>query len=689
MSIAVRRSSLFAALAFIAACSTPSVTTNTAASAPTPASGDFLAANLDTTVSPAVDFFQYANGGWLKRHPIPASEASWGIGNEVREQLYVNLRKINEESAAANAAPGSDAQKIGDFWATAMDTVKIEQQGIHPLDAELARIDAIRNANDVMNVTFAEGPLQVGPFFGFYVYQDEKRSDVQAAHLSQGGLGMPERDFYFNPDTGVARIRGEYVKHIAHTLQLLGRDAAAASKAAQDVMTFETALAKASRKLEDLRDPVANYNKMTPAQLTSKYTPNIDWSARLGTWGLRPDSVIVGQPEFFTALQGLINSTPIPVLQDYLRYQLVTTYSPYLSSQFYNEYFDFYGRTLNGQREPRARWKRVLDVQGNAMGMVLGRLFVGEYFSPRAKQRYADMVEAIRTAYKERISRLTWMSDSTKARALAKLATVYPKVGYPDKWKDYSALVVGRNSYVENMMNANRWAFNDNISKFGKPVDRTEWGMTPQTYNAYYNPSNNEIVLPAAIFTIPGVPDSAVDDAVAYGYVAASTIGHEITHGFDDEGRKFDAKGNLTDWWTAADAANFEKRADLIAKQFDAYEPMPGLHVNGKAGTGENIADLGGVLLGLDAFKKTKQYQEGKKIGGLTPLQRYFLGYAIGWMSQQRDESLRSQLLSDVHSPAKYRVIGPMSNVPEFYQAFGVKPGQPMWRPDSARVQIW
>ena len=683
MNIAVRRSSFFVASALIAACSTPSVTTNTA-----PASGDFLAADLDTTVSPAVDFFQYANGGWLKRHPIPASEASWGIGNEVREQLYVNLRQINEQSAAAKAAQGSDAQKIGDFWATAMDTVRIEQQGIHPLDSELARIDAIKSTDDVMDATFAQFPL-LGPLFGFYVYQDEKRSDVQAAHLFQGGLGLPERDFYFNPDTGVTRIRREYVSHIARTLQLLGRDPASARKAAQDVMTFETALAKASRKLEDLRDPVANYNKMTPAELTSKYTPNIDWSARLASWGLRPDSVIVGQPEFFTALQSLMRSTSIPVQQDYLRYQLLTAYSPYLSNQFYNEYFSFYGRTLNGQREPRARWKRVLDVQGNAMGMVLGRLFVKEYFSPTAKQRYTDMVEAIRTAYRERITRLTWMSDSTKARALQKLATVYPKVGYPDKWKDYSALVVGRNSYAENMMNANRWAFNDNISKFGKPVDRTEWGMTPQTYNAYYNPSNNEIVLPAAIFTIPGVPDSAVDDAVAYGYVAASTIGHEITHGFDDEGRKFDAKGNLTDWWTAADAANFEKRAELIAKQFDAYEPMPGLHVNGKAGTGENIADLGGVLLGLDAFKKTKQYQEGRKIGGLTPLQRYFLGYAIGWMSQQRDESLRSQLLSDVHSPAKWRVLGPMSNVPEFYQAFGVKPGQPMYRADSLRVQIW
>ncbi len=683
MSNSLTRSCLLPVVCAAAACS-PAVTTSSA-----PARTDFLAADLDTTVSPAVDFFQYANGGWLKRHPIPASEAAWGIGNEVREQLYVNLRQINEQSAATNAAPGSDAQKIGDFWATAMDTARIEQQGIHPLDAELARIDAIRSPGDAIDVAFAEGPLQVGPFFSFYVYQDERKSDVMAVHLSQGGLGLPERDFYFNPDTGVARIRDEYVKHIARTLQLLGRDPASAQTAAQNVMAFETGLAKASRKLEDLRDPVANYNKMAPVTLTSKYTPSIEWVGRLASWGVRPDSVIVGQPEFFTAMQSLIQSTAVPALQDYLRYQLITTYSPYLSSAFYNERFSFYNRILNGQKEPRARWKRVLDAEGDAMGMVLGRIFVKEYFPPAEKQRYADMVEAIRTAYRERINRLTWMSDSTKARALQKLAAVYPKVGYPDKWKDFSALVVGRNSYAENMMNANRWAFNDNISKFGKPVDRTEWGMTPQTYNAYYNPSNNEIVLPAAIFTIPGVPDSAIDDAVAYGYVAAGTIGHEITHGFDDEGRKFDAAGNLTDWWTAADAANFEKRSEVMAKQFDAYEPMPGLHINGKAGLGENIADYGGVLLGLDAFRKTKQYQEGKKIGGLTPLQRYFLGYAIGWMSQQRDESLRSQLLSDVHSPAKWRVLGPISNVPEFYQAFGVKPGQPMYRADSVRVQIW
>lgn len=672
-----------AAVVLISACS-PSVTTTNP-----PAQPDFLQANLDTTVSPGVDFFQYANGGWLKRNPIPNTESSWGIGNVVREQLYLNLRNINEQSAAASSAPGTDQQKIGDFWATAMDTAKADRLGIHPLDPVLAQIDAIRNANDAMDVAFALNPLQVGPFFSFGVYQDERKSDMMSVHLSQGGLGLPDRDFYVNPDTGVAHIRAEYVAHIARTLKELGRDDAGAKTAAANVMAFETSLAKASRKLEDLRDPVANYNKMTPALLNSKYTPSIAWAERLAVWNLRPDSVVVGQPEFFSALQTLVQATPVPVLQDYLRFQLITSYAPYLGSAQYAERFSFYNRVLNGQREPRLRWKRVLDAEGDAMGMVLGRIFVKEYFPPVAKKRYADMVEAIRTAYRERITRLDWMSDSTKARALQKLATVTPKVGYPDKWKDYSALVVGRNSYAENMMNAARWGFNDNVSKFGKPVDRTEWGMTPQTYNAYYNPSNNEIVLPAAIFTVPGVTDAQVDDAVAYGYAAAGTIGHEITHGFDDEGRQFDAAGNLTDWWTSADATKFQARANVMEKQFDAYEPMPGLHINGKASLGENIADYGGVLLGLDAFKKTAQYREGKPIGGLTPVQRYFLGYALGWLSQQRDESLRRGLLSDVHAPAKWRVLGPLANIPEFYDAFGVKPGQPMWRPDSLRVRIW
>lgn len=650
---------------------------------------DFLQANLDPKTDPGVDFFQYANGGWLARNPIPASESAWGIGNAVTDQIHLSLRKVNEAAAAGPRTPGSDEQKIGDFWATAMDEALADRVGTQPLIDEFRRIDAIDGPRRTLDAAFALQSIGVEPFFGFYVGQDEKDSAAMAVHLGQGGLGLPERDFYFNDDEGVANIRKEYVAHLARVLILLGRHPDRATGDAEAVMRLETALATASRKLEDLRDPQANYHKMAPAELTRWHTPAIDWAGRFSAWGVAPSYVIVGQPEFFAALDGLLRSTSPGVLRDYLRLQLITAYADTLGRGFDDENFRFYGQVLSGQKQQRARWKRVLDTEDTAMGMVLGRIFVGEYFPASAKQRYVDMVEAIRATYRDRIDRLEWMSPATKAKARAKLAAIVPKVGYPDRWPDFSTLVVGRDSYAGNMMNAARWHFADRLSKLGKPVDRSEWVMTPQTYNAYYNPSNNEIVLPAAIFTVPGVPDALVDDAVAYGYAGASTIGHEITHGFDDEGRQFDAAGNLEDWWTAQDAKRFEQRAERMVKQFDAYEPLPGLHINGKASLGENIADYGGVLLGLEAFRKTEQYRKGETIGGLTPLQRYFLGYALGWMSQPREEVLRARLLSDVHAPAKWRVLGPMSNIPEFYEAFGIKPGAPMFRPAEERVNIW
>jgi putative endopeptidase len=428
---------------------------------------------------------------------------------------------------------------------------------------------------------------------------------------------------------------------------------------------------------------------MAPAELTRKYTPSIAWLKRMQEWQLAPSYVIVGQPEFFSGLQAQLARTPVATLRDYLRLQLVDAYSPYLSKAFDDEHFSFYAQVLSGQKEQRPRWKRVIDAENTAVGMVLGRVFVKEYFPAATKQRYSDLVEAMRKAYDERIDKLDWMSPATKAKAHEKLARMTKKVGYPDKWKDYSALIVARNSYAENLRNADLWLFNDALSKFGKPVDRTEWDMTPQTYNAYYNPSNNEIVLPAAQFAIPGFKDDQIDDAIVYGYAAASTIGHEMTHGFDDEGRQYDAAGNLANWWTKEDAVKFNQRAAVMVKQFDAYEPLPGLHINGKASLGENIADFGGLLIGLDAFKKTAQYREGKKIAGYTPLQRYFLAYGLSWLFEEREALLRRTLLSDVHAPPKWRVNGPLSNIPEFYEAFAVKPGQPLYRDAAQRVRIW
>jgi putative endopeptidase len=661
--------------------------TTAAAAPPVP---DVVAANIDTSIDPGDDFFSYANGTWLKANPIPASESNWGIGKLVDEDLYTKLRAISERAAAnTSAVPGSDERKVGDFWDMAMDQTRADALGIKPIEAQLAHIDAIKDRAGVLDLAFALQRENLDPFFSFGIAQDEKASDVMAVYLAQGGLGLPDRDYYFGTEAGTVKARAAYVLHLGNVLKLLGADTASAVSRAQAIMAFETSLAKVSRPLAQLRDPQKNYNKMSPSRLTRQYTPSIAWSARMKVWKLAPGYLIVGQPEFFAGLESALSSATLPTLRDYLRIRLIDAYAPYLSTAFDTEHFDFYGRVLSGQKEQRPRWKRALDAQNEALGMVLGRIFVKEYFPESTKQRYSNLVEAIRTAYSERIDRLDWMSAATKAKAHEKLAKVKKKVGYPDKWKDYSALLVARNSYAENARNAHIWAFNDALSKFGKPVDRSEWDITPQTYNAYYNISNNEIVLPAAIFAIPGFKDSDVDDAVVYGYAAASTIGHELTHGFDDEGRQFDADGNLVDWWTAQDAARFKQRAEVMVRQFDAYEPLPGIHINGEATLGENIADFGGLVIGLDAFRKSAQYRAGLKIAGLTPEQRYFLGYALGWLYEDRSERLRKELLSDVHSPPKWRVNGPLSNIPAFYDAFKVKPGQPMYRPAADRVRIW
>ena len=677
--------SLFTLL-LVAACGQ----NETARQAAPPPSLDLLASHVDSMVNPGENFFLFANGAWLKANPIPASESGWGIGNLVVDELRAKIRTINEEAAHAHAAAGSDQQKISDYWTTGMDSAKADRLGTAPLDELLQQIDGITNAQEAFAVAGALNRAGADVLYGGSVAQDAKNSEVMAVGLWQGGLGLPDRDYYFNPEAGVARNRAAYPGHIARMLMFTGQDSASAAKAGAAVFAFETELAKRSRTLDALRDPWANYNKMAVAGKLKATTPHMDWRALLDSYGLvHCDTVIVGQPEFLATLDDLLQRTPVATVKNYFRYHLLSAFAPQLSSAIDRENFAFYATLLNGQKEQRPRWKRVLDSEGGDIGMVVGKVFVKDYFPERSKKRYNDLVEAVRNAYRNRIQALDWMSAATKEKALGKLNAMGKKVGYPDVWKDYGTLQVDTMSYAANVLAANRWHFDDQVAKWGKPVDRTEWDMTPQTYNAYYNPSNNVIVLPAGIFLLPGLPDSLADDALVYGYAAASTIGHEITHGFDDEGRQFDAKGNLAPWWTAQDSANFTTRAEVMAKQFDAYEPIPGIHINGHATLGENIADFGGIELGLDAFKQTGQYQKGEKIAGYTPLQRYFLGYALGWLYHQQEESLRSRLLSDVHSPAQWRVNGPLANVPEFYAAFNVKEGQPMWRADSVRVGIW
>ena len=646
--------------------------------------------NLDQSVSPGADFFKYANGGWLKRNPIPAAYSSWGIGNVVSEELRDRLKKINEDALAANAPKGTTTQKIGDFYFTGLDTVNIEKRGIDPLKAQLALIDQANDEPSILNAAAVLSTTGTRNVFGARVGQDAKNSAKMMLQLGQAGLGMPNRDYYFKTDARTVKIRTDYTtNHLPTMLRLTGYDEQQAKAGAESIFKIEKFLADSSRKLEKLRDPYANYHKMTLAQLNA-LTPDINWNTVFKTMELKPvDSVIVGQPEYYKALNTALKIFPAADWKAYLRWKLISSYSPYLNKAADDESFRFGGKVISGRKEQLPRWKRVLDTENGLMGEALGFLFVKEYFPVTAKQRYTDMVEAIRQAYREHIAKLDWMTPETKQKALVKLNAIHPKVGYPDKWKDFSTLVMDRESYAGNVMRARHWAYLVNINKLGKPVDHTEWGMTPQTYNASYSPSNNEITLPAAQFTIPGVKDSEVDDAVAYGYVAASTIGHEITHGFDDEGRQFDAKGNLKTWWTPTDSVRFTKRANMLADQFSSYMVLDSLHVNGKASLGENIADLGGIVLGIDAFKKTKQYKEGKLINGLTPMQRFFLGYALGWLGQERDEALANQILTDVHAPGFLRVNGPFSDVPEFYEAFHIKKGDKMWLDPAKRVKIW
>lgn len=649
---------------------------------------DVLAANIDSTVSPGTDFFQYANGGWIKKNPIPADQSSWGIAYLVMEENQTRLREISEKAAAANAAKGSAGQKIGDFWSMAMDSAKVETDGLKPIQSLLDQVNAIKDVPSLIATVSNLKKIGSNTLFADGVWQDDKKSDEMAYNLWQGGLGLPEREYYFKTDTATINIRNQYVHYISKILTLVGEDATLAATAAKNILALETKLAAASRKIEDLRDPYKNYNKTAITDLPNM-AANINWSNYLKNMGVQHiDSVIVGQPEFFKALNEALVKTPIADWKQYVKFNLVSDMADVLPDAYGKETFNF-TKLLSGAKERKPGWKRAIEMEEDAMGEMLGQLYVKEFFNETAKKRYTVMVEDIRAALKDRIAKLTWMSDSTKQKAYTKLAAIKSKVGYPDKWKDFSAMNIGRESLAQNYMNAKLWWHNYNYSKLGKPVDRDEWTMSPQTYNAYYNPGNNEIVLPAGIFTVPGYRDEEMDDAIVYGNAGASTIGHEITHGFDDQGRQYDEKGNLKSWWTKTDEEAFNKKAEVMVNQFNEYEPVKGYHINGKATLGENIADLGGILLGIEAFKKTKQYKENIAISNLTPMQRYFMGYSLGWLGHYREETQRNRLLTDVHSPGKYRVNGPFVNVEEFYTAFNIKPADKMYRADSLRVKIW
>ncbi len=651
---------------------------------------DELSLHIDSTLKPGDDYFMFANGKWFKDNPIPASERSNGIFRTIADSVNAAILNICETSSAqSKTEKGSNEQKIGDFYFSGMDTSAIEKAGIEALRLEMDAIEKVNSFDDVVAFASRLHAISSSPLISFYIGSDDKISSKNAVFVWQGGLSLPDREYYFTKDARSVTIREEFAKHMQSMFKLAGFDDSKASSASKDIMSIETTLASASRKMEDLRDPFANYNK-TPLTDFEKNSPAVNWNLFLKGVGLtNVDTLIVGQPEFIAQLNKSSKQYSIDQWKNYLTWHLISNLSPYLSSAFDQEHFRFFGAVLNGTKEQRPRWKRVVEQTDNQLGELIGQVYVRDYLPKGTKEKLQEIGTAVKEVYKDRINKLDWMSDVTKQKAQVKLDAIIMKVGYPDKWKDMSALEVSRDSYVKNVMNANQWEFNYMINKYGKPVDRSEWGMTPQTYNAYYNPSNNEIVVPACNIIVPGYEKTMADDAILYSIIGGSTFGHEFTHGFDDQGRNYDEKGNLNNWWTAEDSTRFAQKTQAIVKQYSEFLVIDSLYINGENTLGENIADIGGINMGWEAFRKTNQYKQNKIIAGLNPSQRFFLGYAYAWMVNMRDEAMTMRVRTDVHSPAKFRVVGPLVNMPDFYSTFDIKQSDKIYRPDSLRVNIW
>ncbi|HZK64395.1 MAG TPA: M13 family metallopeptidase [Puia sp.] len=638
----------------------------------------------DTSVRPQSNFFLYANGDWLKRTVIPPAQSSWGSFSTLRDSISGRMFRILDSVSRLTHSPkGSITQQSGDLFYSAMNSAGIEKKGFMPVKPELDNIGKIKNTDDLMNEVAAEYAVNHGPFLNFYVSADDKNSSMNAAHFDQGGLGLPNREFYFKQDSASRKIRNGYTAYIRQIFTLTGDQPAEADKKAGAIMELETEMAGISKSPIELRNPLANYNKESVTALNKMMPGFKDFLKKLG---VSSDTILMGQPGFYKGLYALIRKTPLPTLKNYLCFHTLNDDANYLSHDFVNAKFEF-DKLLSGQMQLKERWKRMVSLVDQNLGDAIGQLYVQQYFPQEAKQRINELVDNIISTYGERIRQLDWMSDSTKQKALVKLQAIVKKVGYPDKWKDYSSMTIVRDNIISNLRATAHYAYLRDIHKIGKPVDRSEWYMTATTVNAYYNPTANDINFPAGILQPPFYFISG-DDAVNYGAIGIG-IGHEITHGFDDQGRQFDAAGNLKEWWTAEDAKKFKARAQKIIDQYNGYIAVDTLHVNGELTEGENIADNGGVSIAYAAFKKTAEGMGDKKIDGLTPDQRFFLAGAQIWRTKNRPELARTLALSDPHSPPMWRINGMFSNMPAFYKAFHVEPTDSMYRPDSLRVMIW
>jgi putative endopeptidase len=656
----------------------PSVTTKKPAG--------FDKSELDSTVSACTDFNQYVNGTWLKKNPIPPAYSSWGVANVLNEQNRDTLRAILDQASKGETKPGSVDQKIGDYYLSCMDEASIEAQGIKPIQGELDRIAAIHDVNALQTQIARLHSMGLSPLFGDGSQQDRKNSEEVIFGVGQGGLGLPDRDYYLKDDPKSKDIRDKYSKYVTTVFTLAGDPADSAATEAANVIALETKLAGASLTRVQRRDPDLTYHRMTLQQAT-ELAPTFAWSQLYGALGVPTAAAVnVGMPDYFKEVDKDLTAVPLDDWKNYLRFNLVNATASSLSTKFVDANFDFYSRTLRGTKEQLPRWKRCVAATDRALGEALGQAYVRQAFPPVAKTRMVEMVNNLADALGSDIKGLEWMNDATKKQALAKLNAFTRKIGYPDKWRDYTNLAVDRGPYAQNILRSRSFEERRDLDKIGKPVDRTEWGMSPPTVNAYYNPSMNEIVFPAGILQPPYF-DLNRDEAYNYG-AAGSVIGHEMTHGFDDQGSKFDAKGNLTNWWTPEDLKSFQKQAECIQKQFDEFA-VGDVHTNGKLVSGESIADLAGLKIAYAAYEKSIQGKPRKIIDGLTPEQRFFIGYARGWAGQATPETERLQVTTDPHPLDRFRADAPLTNMPEFATAFGCKTTDAMVRAADKRCVVW
>jgi len=642
---------------------------------------------IDDAIPAGKDFFEHVNEKWIEANPIPADQVRWGSFSELHERDLHQIKTIFEDLAKSPGSLDDNRRKLRDLYAEAMDETKLHEQRAKSLKPQMDAIDGIKSVRDLPAILAQLHGEGIRSLFGFGVGIDEKNSSQYIVEISQGGLSLPERSYYIADDADSKRIRDAYHEHVGRMFELLGESPDAAKAGANAVMEIETKLAEASRTPVALRDVEKTYNKQKTADL-SKLTPDFDWPAYIKGTGVAPfDDLIVGEPEFFTALDTLLKDTPLDQIKSYLRWQLLDDTAAFLSDDFSTESFNFFGKTLRGQKEQEARWKRAVQSADRLLGEDLGKIYVERYFPAAYRDRMRQLVANLIDAYRERIKTRDWMSDGTRQQALAKLDKVMRKIAYPDKWRDYSSLEIKSDAYVQDVMRARKFNYDYRLAKLGKPIDKTEWGMTPPTVNAYYNPTMNEIVFPAGILQPPFFNPDA-DDAVNYGGIGA-VIGHELTHGFDDQGSLFDANGNLNNWWSPEDKKRFHEKADALVKQYDASIAIDNLHVNGKLTLGENLADLGGLTIAYYAYHHSLQNKEAPVIDGLTGDQRFFMGFAQIWRGSNRPQSLKVRLRTDPHSPEHFRCNIPVSNFGKWYDALDIKPGDAMYRAPADRVEVW